>query len=133
MLKCAMMADLAVNLPDEPGELSRLTAMLQEAGINLVALWGYGPGKGDARFYCVPEQAEQFRSFANTAGFQVQEGKTLYLSGTDEGGALVETLQKIADAGINLQAIEAVAIRGEFGCFLWADEQNWDALANLLT
>ncbi len=133
MLNCAMMADFSVNLPDEPGELSRLTAMLREAGINLVALWGYGPGTGEARFYCVPEQAEQFRSFAKTAGFEVQEGKTLYLSGTDEGGALVETLQRIAAAGINLQAIEAVAIRGEFGCFLWADEQNWDALANLLT
>ncbi|MEE9131303.1 MAG: hypothetical protein V3T84_14890 [Phycisphaerales bacterium] len=133
MLKCAMMADFSINMPDEPGELSRLTAMLREAGINLVALWGYGPGTGEARFYCVPEQAEQFRSFVNTAGFQVQEGKTLYLSGADEGGALVETLQKIAAAGINLQAIEAVAIRGEFGCFLWADEQNWDALANLLT
>lgn len=133
MLKCAMMADFSINLPDEPGELSRLTAMLREAGINLVALWGYGPGTGDARFYCVPEQAEKFRSFANTAGFQVQEGKTLYLSGTDEGGALVQTLQKIADAGINLQAIEAVAIRGEFGCFLWADEQNRGALVGLLT
>ncbi len=133
MLKCAMMADFSINLPDEPGELSRLTTMLREAGINLVALWGYGSGTGEARFYCVPERAEQFRSFANTAGFQVREGKTLYLSGTDEGGALVETLEKIAAAGINLQAIEAVAIRGEFGCFLWADEQNWEALANLLT
>lgn len=66
MLKCAMMADFSINLPDEPGELSRLTAMLREAGINL-------------------------------------------------------------------QAIESVAVRGEFGCFLWADEQNWDVLANLLT
>ncbi len=133
MLKCAMMADFSINLPDEPGELSRLTTMLSDAGINLVALWGYGPGKGDARFYCVPERAEQFRSFADTAGLDVQEGKTMYLSGADEGGALVETLDKIAAAGISLQAIEAVAIRGEFGCFLWADEQNWDALANLLT
>ena len=133
MLKCAMMADFSITLPDEPGELSRLTAMLLEADINLVALWGYGPGTGEARFYCVPEQAEQFRAFADTAGLQIQEGKTLYLSGTDEGGALVQTLDRVATAGINLQAIEAVAIRGEFGCFLWTDQKNWDALANLLT
>lgn len=104
-----------------------------EAGINLVALWGHVSGTGEARFYCVPEQAEQFRTFADTAGLQMQEGKTLYLSGTDEGGALVQTLDRIAAAGINLQAIEAVAIRGEFGCFLWADEQNWEALSSLLT
>ena len=51
MLKCALMADFSVNLPDEPGELSRLAAMLRESGVNLVALWGYGPGTGDARFY----------------------------------------------------------------------------------
>lgn len=133
MLKCAVMADFSVNLPDVPGELSRLTAMLRESSVNLVALWGYGPATGDARFYCVPEQAEQFRAFADSIGLQVHEGKTLYLSGADEGGALVQTLEKIGAAGINLQAIEAVAIRGEFGCFLWADEQNWGALANLLT
>ena len=77
MLKCAMMADFSIKMPDEPGELSRLTALLREAGINLVALWGYGPGTGHARFYCVPERAEQFRSFANTAGLQVHEGLSL--------------------------------------------------------
>ncbi len=133
MSKWAMMSDFAINLPDRPGELARLASMLREADVGLVGLWGYGPGQDKARFYCVPERAEQFRNFVRSAGFDVTEGTTFYLTGDDRPGALVEWLDKIAAAGINLQAIEAVGIHGEFGCFVWADPDDHDRLKKMLT
>ncbi|MHC4446591.1 MAG: hypothetical protein ACYSXF_02135 [Planctomycetota bacterium] len=133
MSKWAMMSDFAVNLPDRPGELARLASMLREADVSLVGLWGYGPGQDKARFYCVPERAEQFRNFARSTGFGVEEGKTFYLTGADRPGVLVEWLDKIAAAGINLQAIEAVGIHGEFGCFIWADTKDHEQLKTILT
>ncbi|MHC4416281.1 MAG: hypothetical protein ACYS0G_13455 [Planctomycetota bacterium] len=133
MAKCAMMSDFSISLPDRPGELARLAAMMREADVNLVGLWGFGPKSGKARFYCVPEAADQFRNFARSAGLEIEEGKTLYIAGPDQPGALTEWLDRIASAGINLHAIEAVRIHGEFGGFIWADAKDWDALARLLT
>jgi prephenate dehydratase len=133
MGKWAIMADFSIRLPDRPGELARLAAMMREAGVNLVGLWGYGEGRSQARFYCVPERPEHFRDFARTADLPVEEGKTFYLTGADQPGVLVDWLKKIGSAGINLQAIEAVRIHGVFGVFIWADSADWYALTKLLT
>lgn len=132
MAKWAMMSDFSITLPHRPGELARLATMLREADVNLVGLWGSGEGGDNARFYCVPERADQFRNFARSAGLDFQEGKTFYLTGADHPGALADWLGRIASAGINLRAIEAVGIGGEFGGFIWADAGDWAALAELL-
>ena len=133
MAKWAILADFSIRLPDRPGELARLSAMMREAGVNLVGLWGYGEGRSQARFYCVPEHPEHFRDFARTADLPVEEGKTFYLTGADQPGILVDWLNRIGSAGINLQAIEAVRIHGVFGVFIWADAGDWYALTKLLT
>lgn len=132
MAKWAMMSDFSITVPDRPGELARLAASMRRADLNLVGLWGYGEGRGQARFYCVPERADRFRDFVRSQGMEYQEGNTFYLTGADHPGALVEWLDRIASAGINLHAIEAVRIEGEFGGFIWADPGDWDALAELL-
>ncbi|MHC5007215.1 MAG: hypothetical protein ACYTGF_07660 [Planctomycetota bacterium] len=133
MAKWAIMADFSIRLPDRPGELARLAAMMQEAGVSLVGLWGYGEGRERARFYCVPEHPELFRDFARSANLETEEGKTFYLTGADQPGALVTWLERIGSAGINLQGIEAVRIHGVFGVFIWADAKDWYALTQLLT
>ena len=132
MPKWTRLADFWINLPDQPGELARLAARLREADVNLLGLWGYGAENGQARFYCVPQSAEQFRNFAMSAELPAREGCTFYLHEIDRGGTLVQTLEKIASADINLLAIQAVAINGECGCFLWANTNDWPALEELL-
>jgi hypothetical protein len=127
-----MMADFAIMLPDRPGELAKMSASLKDAGIGLVGLWGYGGVNGKARFYCVPENAERFRDFVMKEGLEFAEGLTIYLSGPDRGGALVETLDRIASAGVNLHAIQAVAVQGDYGCFIWAEPKDWDIIARVL-
>ena len=57
---------------------------------------------------------------------------TIYISGADEGGALVESLELIAQAGVNVHAIQAVTVKGEFGCFIWADAEDWDTISQML-
>jgi prephenate dehydratase len=133
MAQWTMMSDFAITLPDRPGELARLASRLREADVNLLGLWGYGSGAAEARFYCVPESAEQFRNFAESAELAVEEGTTFFLQGTDSGGALVARLDAIAHAGINLRAIEAIRVGGAFGAFLWADSADWPRLAEVLT
>ncbi len=133
MAKWAIMADFSIRLPDRPGELARLAAKMREAGVSLVGVWGYGESRERARVYCIPEHPEHFRDFARSSNLEVEEGKTFYLTGADQPGALVAWLEKIGSAGINLQGIEAVRIHGVFGVFIWADAKDWYSLTQLLT
>lgn len=132
MARWVRMSDFLVTLPDRPGELAQLAARFRQADIGLIGLWGYGSDEGPAQFYCVPESAEQFRNFAESAELDVREGQTFFLSGHADGASLVETLEKIASAKINLRAIQGVRYGGEFGCFIWADAHDWPALTKLL-
>jgi len=126
-----MMPDFSIELPDRPGELARLASRFREADVSLLGIWGYG-GAGRARFFCVPERADQFRNFVDSTDLEVCEGTTFFISGVDHGGALVERLDQIAGAGINLQAIEAVRLGDQFGCFLWAHADDWGRIAEVL-
>jgi hypothetical protein len=121
----------AVSLPNRPGELAKFADDLATAGINLVGLWGEARG-GRPLLSCVPESPGAFRQYADSVGLRFEEGKTFYRTGDDKPGALVQSLQRIADAGINIDAIETVGAGPHFGCFLWADEGDWPALQKLL-
>jgi len=128
------MTYFAFGLPDEPGELARFAQQLRDAGISLVALWGDTTGDGpESRLACVPESAAAFRVFMQTAEFTMEEGQTFYCTAEDRPGALIEALSRIAVAGINIDTIESVAVGKEFGCFVWAAEDAWPKLAEILS
>ncbi len=122
----------AFNLRNQPGEISRFTALLSAANINLLAIWGYTDGEDEPRLSLVPDNPDAFRLFAATNGLDCEEGRTLYCTGPDSTGALVDTFMRIADAGINVEAVESMATDGRFGCFLWTDPDDFDALIDLL-
>lgn len=131
-LRSAMKADFSIELEDRPGALAAVSLKLQDAGVDLLGLWGYGGANGSGKLYCVPKDAKKFRAFAEAEKLKVEEGVTIYISGADQGGALVESLELIAQAGINVHAIQAVTVQGEFGCFIWADAEDWDTIAQML-
>ena len=68
----------------------------------------------------------------NAGGMELEEGTTFYLVGDNRAGALVETLDLIASNSINIATIECIATAGQFGCFIWTSENDWDALGSLL-
>jgi len=127
------MTYFAFGLPNRPGELARFMEQLKAADIDLVGLWGYAEGEENPRISCAPIDADACRSYLKDLGFELEEGRTLYFSGENQPGALVETLEKIAEARINIEAIETVASGAMFGCFVWTAEKDWEALRSLLT
>ena len=64
--------DFQISVPDQPGELFRITKGLQEAEINLRAMWGFGIGAGHAEIIVVPDDPDQFRAHAEEAGLDVR-------------------------------------------------------------
>jgi len=55
-----------------------------------------------------------------------------FLSGTDATGALVTSLDVIANAGVNIVATEAIAVGGKFGVVLWVSPEDLDKTAQAL-
>lgn len=122
----------AFVLPNHPGELARFLGEVHAAGIDLAGLWGYAEGEENPRISCACGQPDELRALLEGKGVSFEEGRTFYFSGANEPGALVMPLEKIGEAGINVEAIETVAANGRFGCFLWTDERHWEALEKVL-
>ena len=132
MTKIQQHVDFQISVPDQPGELFRITKGLQEAEINVRAMWGFGIGGGHAEIIVVPEDPDQFRAHARRAGLDYEERTVAHFTGKDELGALVDTIERIAAAGINVHSFDAIALNGKYGAYCWVAEEDRERLAQLL-
>jgi hypothetical protein len=132
MAKVQQQVDFQISVPDQPGELFRILKGLQDAEINLRAMWGFGIGEGHGEIIVVPEDPDQFRTHAEDLGLDFEERSVMHLTGKDELGALVETIEKVAAAGINVHSFDAIALGGKFGAYCWVAEEDRDRLNKLL-
>lgn len=121
-----------VDVADEPGVAAGLARKLREAEVNLLGLWGYGMGSGRASIYMVPEKADALRRAAGLYKFHMMEGTAFLVQGADRLGALCETLEILARAGVNVHAVSGVVSGEQFGSLLWSEEQDAKRVGELL-
>jgi len=131
-LKWATKDDFSIHLAEKPGELASLSSKFQDNGISLIGFWGDHSVTGKANFHCVPEDPKKFRAFAEREGLNIDEDLAIYINGPDTAGALGEILEELATAGVNIHAIQAVVVHGQFGCFIWVDQKDFDLIAKAL-
>jgi hypothetical protein len=114
-----------VTVPNKPGEGARALAALRDAGVNLLAFSGFPEGRG-AQMDFVPEDAARFRETAKKAGWKLTGPKKAFLiAGDDRPGVVGGLMQKLADAKVNVTAIDAVcAGAGRFGAILWVEPRD---------
>jgi hypothetical protein len=114
-----------VETPNQPGVGAAMLATLRDAGVNLIAFSGFPSGR-KAQIDFVPENAEAFRAVAKTAKWKVVGPKKVFLiSGADRPGAVAESLTRLAQAKINVTAVDAVcATGGSFGAILWVEQRD---------
>jgi hypothetical protein len=114
-----------VETPHQPGVAAAMLATLRDAGVNLLAFSGFPSGR-KAQLDFVPENAEAFRAAARAAKWKLVGPKKAFLiSGTDRPGAVAELLARLAQAKINVTAIDAVcAGGGTYGAILWVQPRD---------
>ncbi len=122
-----------VQLPNKPGEGLRYLTALSEGGVNLLAFSGFPEGRG-AQLDFVPEDPAAFRQLARKARWKVTGPKRCFLiAGDDRVGALTEATRKLAEAGINITAVDAVvAGNGRYGAILWVPARDAARAGRLL-
>lgn len=114
----------SVTLPNKTGQGIAVLATLQAAGVNLLAFWGY-PVKGrKVQFDIVPEKAGELTRALKKAAIEPGEKRqALLISGADRPGALADSFSKLAGAGIDVYAAQAVAAgEGRYACLLQLGE-----------
>jgi hypothetical protein len=114
-----------VETPHQPGVGAAMLATLRDAGVNLLAFSGFPSGR-KAQMDFVPEDPASFRAAARAAKWKLVGPKKAFLvAGTDRPGAVAELLEKLAQAKINVTAIDAVcAGGGAYGAILWVAQRD---------
>ena len=122
------------SVPDTPGEACRVLGILKEAGINLLAFTAFPAEASRSQVDLIPEDPAALVAVCRKAGVPLSDGKAGFLiDGADRAGAVAESLLRLADAGINVTAVDAVcAGAGRYGALLWVKPASVEAAARAL-
>ncbi|MDP2886251.1 MAG: hypothetical protein Q8P51_14650 [Ignavibacteria bacterium] len=131
MAKAKRVAYFKAKIEDKPGALLALAKDLKEKKLDLISLKGFGHA-GQGEILVIAKRPEKLRDAWKATGALTEEGVAFFLSGADKTGALVAGLDAIANAGVNLVAIEALAVGGKFGAVLWVAPGDLDKTAQVL-
>ena len=89
-------------------------------------------GRGNAEIIAIPYEPPLFRKGVKYTGWTVREGTCFHLTGEDRAGALSETLDQIAQEGINLQAVYAMGVGATYSAYFWCDEKDLEKIRKIL-
>jgi hypothetical protein len=122
-----------IELSDRPGEGARALSVLQEAGVNLIAVHAFPAGRR-AQVDFVPSDPAAFKAAAKMAKWKITGPKKAFvIEGQDRTGALVGHFARLGEAKINVTATSAIAAgAGRFGAILWVPPRDVKRAANAL-
>lgn len=126
-------AYFSMKTPNRPGQGAKLLNGLAAHGVNLLAFTGF-PNAGAAQVDFIPYDVAKFTRAARKLGLKVSRKKTVFLAqGTDKPGACAAICSKLAKAGINMVAMDAVAAgKGRFGAIFWVKPRDVARAARVL-
>ena len=107
------------QVPNKAGEGAKILSALRGERINLLFFCGFPRGR-NAQIDFVPKNGPAFRKAARKIGLAVTKNTAFLVQGKDRPGAIAAIVSKLADAGVNITAVDAVATGGgRYGAILW--------------
>src|SRR6266852_5908508 len=98
-----------VQVPHRAGEAAKALRTLKDAAVNLVAFSGFPEGRR-AQMDFIPADPAAFKSTAKANKWKLVGPKRGFLiQGDDHVGAIADIVGKLADAKINVTAIDAIS------------------------
>ena len=123
-----------VAVAHKPGAAAGILNAIAGRGVNLVGFWGYPMGPDTGNLEIVPEDPSAFRKAAKKAKIEIGEKRIAFLvHGKSKPGAVGRVLAKIAAAGINVHAAQAVTGAGnKYGAIVYVLPDDVKATAKAL-
>jgi hypothetical protein len=121
-----------IEVPQKVGEGAKILRALKDAGVNLVAFSGFPSGRR-AQLDFFPADAAAFKSVAKANRWKVVGPKRGFvIQGDDRVGAIADVLGKLADAKIDVIALDAVSTNATYGALCWVAPRDLKKAASVL-
>jgi hypothetical protein len=125
---------LVLKVPSRAGQAARMLGALADAGVDLLAFTGFPDRGGRAQVDLVTDDLAGVRRVAKREGWRLTAPKRGFLvQGSDRVGAVHADLRRLAEAGINVTAADAVtAGKGRYGMIVWVKPRDYARAAKAL-
>ena len=121
-----------IEVPNKVGEGAKVLQALKDAGVNLHAFSGFPSGRR-AQLDFFPADPAAFKQVAKANRWKVVGPKRGFLvEGDDRIGAVADLLGKLAEAKIDVIAIDAVSVDERYGALCWVVPRDVKKAAKLL-
>jgi hypothetical protein len=121
-----------IQVPQKTGEGAKVLRTLKDAGVNLLAFSGFPSGRR-AQLDFIPADAAAFKTAAKANKWKLVGPKRGFLiQGDDRVGAIADLVGKLADAKINITAIDAICADGRYGALCWVAPRDVKKAAQAL-
>jgi hypothetical protein len=119
---------------DRPGEGAAVLEALKHAGIDLLAFSGFPAKGGKAQLDVVSRDIPGVKRVAKACGWKLSPVKRGFLvRGDDRVGAVADVVRKLADAKVNVTALDAVSAgNGRFAMIFWVKSASRAKAAKVL-
>ena len=106
------MTEFTVHMANRPGQLAALTEKLAEAGVHVEALAAFSQG-AESMVRFMANDVDEARRVLSDAGVRFEEQRVLETVIKDEPEALATMTRKLADSGINIEAMYLLHANGD--------------------
>jgi hypothetical protein len=106
------MKDFVIQLGHRPGELASVTNALSLQRINIRSLAAMSLGN-QAVLRLIPDNPEAARDALRAGNIRFEERELVTVMLENQAGELTGVAGKLADAGLNLEAVYVVGLAGE--------------------
>src|ERR687892_2555305 len=108
-----------MEVPNKVGEGTKVLQALKDAGVNLLAFSGSPSGRR-AQLDFFPADPAAFKKVARANRWTLTGPKRGFLvQGDDRLGAVADLVGKLAEAKINVIAVDAVSVDERYGALCW--------------
>jgi len=106
------MRDFAIHVTDRPGEIARVANALARKDVNIKSIAGIGvANQGMIRI--IADDIEAARSALRESNIRFEESELVTALLENRAGELAEVASKLANAGVNVQAVYVIGLDGD--------------------
>lgn len=124
------MTEFTVYMANRPGQLALLADRLSDAGVHIEALAAFSLGD-ESMVRLVANDVDQARRVLQDAGVRFEEQRVIETVIKDEPHALAAMTQRLADSGVNIEAMYLLHANGDSLHFAVAVDDHETAVPHL--
>ncbi|MCI4349620.1 MAG: ACT domain-containing protein [Thermoplasmata archaeon] len=102
--------ELALRVPNRPGQLARVARILAHEQINVAAISVDSTGRS-GRVRMIVSRPDQALGLLTAAGFTVESQDLIAVHLTDEAGSFLRILEQLAAAAVNVRSVAILVAR----------------------